>query len=137
MVALDLDDTILERAAGAAAALEFSREILKFARIDRHARDRRDDLSTTTLGGAAHAHDSVAGLRGVGLVARLDSRTCSLTSAIAAGFASAAGRADAAVFARIDEAIAGFTARHGYWLSPSSRRWSTMMQRSWITSMPA
>jgi hypothetical protein len=41
------------------------------------------------------------------------------------------------VFARIDESIPGFAAHHAYGPRSNHRRWSTMMQRSWMTSMPA
>lgn len=83
MVALDLDHAVLEGAARTTAPLEFGCEIDQLAGIDRDARDRRDDLSATTPGRSTHTNDAVSCLRRRRLIARLDSRSRSLASAIA------------------------------------------------------
>lgn len=113
MVALDLDHAVFEGAARAAMPFEFGGEILQRFGLDRNAPDRRDDLSTTALGRSTHANDAVACLQGRRFFARFDTRPCALASTFAASFGATTGWADATLFARIDESIAGYATDHG------------------------
>lgn len=137
MVALDLDHAVLQGAARSAATLEVSGEGQQRVGIDRDVRDGRDEFAATTLRRSTYPNQPVARIEGRRFVTRLDSRARSLAPAMASGFGAPARRANAPVFARIDEPVSGVVAGHVYEPEPRSRRWSTMIQRSWMTSIPA
>lgn len=92
MIPLDLDDPLLEGAAGAAAALELLGQGLEGGGLEGHAGDDRHRLAAAPLGLAPHPHDAVAG-RG-GLVRFAD----------AGGGRLAAVGAEAAALGGVDEA---------------------------------
>jgi len=65
MLALDLDDAIAHRAAGAALLLEFAREFLELRLCEPESRDDRYSLALTSFCLPSDTHDAVTG-RGAG-----------------------------------------------------------------------
>lgn len=59
MITLDFDDTLLERATGAAAALERAGQLLEFILGKRYAGNGRHGLAATPLALATNAGDAI------------------------------------------------------------------------------
>src|SRR4051812_36092733 len=60
VIALKLDDAVLDRAADAAALLQPRAELAELRIVDRDVRDRRDRLSAAAAGLAPHLHAPAA-----------------------------------------------------------------------------
>lgn len=60
MIALDLDDTVLQGTTGSTAALERAGQILECFEGQRHAADGGNGLAATAFAFAAHASNAIA-----------------------------------------------------------------------------
>lgn len=112
VIALDLDDPVLERAACAAFSLQVAGEFLEFVRIDGDAGHGRNGLSLSSFGRTSDAHDAIAGFRGSGDFTGFDARSGALATAFTARFGAPTFGADPPALARIDESISAFVSRH-------------------------